>query len=526
MAESTIQFRAALHGYNREDVVDYVDRMTQEHEDTVQRLQKSITKLREELEEANEAASHAKSGPEPGSTSLENQAMIAELRKTNDGMKERIEELEEELEQARAERSSSDSESFDAELERLQEENEGLRSELRAVNEALAAARGNAEAEKELTDARFLIGELRGSEETQKERIRSLETELGQIREAWKNEMNSVTQTHEELVASLRDENHNLQSELDAANEALATAQGNSDVENKLLESKLKIEDLHFQNEAMEKQMEALRTELNNVTQDNETLRNRVRELEEEAVRMQAARIETEDASKQLQEDAMQMLRTENDALREELAAANDTLAAVRENGDAEDAQMESALEELRTQNQTLEEELQALRQAHDETSQTNEALREQLACDKAELEQLRAACEAAKAAEERTLPAEPERNYAELELEAYRRAEQTERLARERAEQTERQACEHAEQTERQARAHAEDVYRQVQSVFGQANENMNGCHADLEQLCRTMSENVNEMLSVLTKLNGSYRQTEEAFAELGERNRAALEV
>ena len=39
MAEPTTQFRAALHGYNREDVVDYIDRMTQEHEDTVQRLQ-------------------------------------------------------------------------------------------------------------------------------------------------------------------------------------------------------------------------------------------------------------------------------------------------------------------------------------------------------------------------------------------------------------------------------------------------------------------------------------------------------
>ena len=30
MAETT-QFRAALHGYNREDVVAFIDRMTKEH---------------------------------------------------------------------------------------------------------------------------------------------------------------------------------------------------------------------------------------------------------------------------------------------------------------------------------------------------------------------------------------------------------------------------------------------------------------------------------------------------------------
>ncbi len=37
MPEST-QFRAALHGYNREDVVNYIDRMSREHEDLVRGL--------------------------------------------------------------------------------------------------------------------------------------------------------------------------------------------------------------------------------------------------------------------------------------------------------------------------------------------------------------------------------------------------------------------------------------------------------------------------------------------------------
>ena len=39
MPDQVTQFRAALHGYNREDVVAFIDRMTREHEDAMRLLQ-------------------------------------------------------------------------------------------------------------------------------------------------------------------------------------------------------------------------------------------------------------------------------------------------------------------------------------------------------------------------------------------------------------------------------------------------------------------------------------------------------
>ena len=96
-----------------------------------------------------------------------------------------------------------------------------------------------------------------------------------------------------------------------------------------------------------------------------------------------------------------------------------------------------------------------------------------------------------------------PSKDYSELELAAYRRAELTERLARERS----------------------GDIYRQVQSVFAQANERLDTGRADLENLSRTLTANVNEMLTLLTNLNSAYRQTETSFAEIGARNHQVME-
>ena len=57
MSQITTQFRSSFNGYNREDVVDFIDRMTHAHEDALDRLQKANAKLKEELAEANEALS-------------------------------------------------------------------------------------------------------------------------------------------------------------------------------------------------------------------------------------------------------------------------------------------------------------------------------------------------------------------------------------------------------------------------------------------------------------------------------------
>lgn len=444
MADTT-QFRAALHGYNREDVVDYIDRMTKEHEETVQLLQKSVAKLREELAEANDALAIAKKNHGSDQDPIETQTLIANLRKHNEELKLRVESQSEELEQLRKAHESEESAALmdrEEELERLRTENTELHSELDRANEALAAAKGDANAEKELADAQFLIGELRSSDEAQKNRIQSLEAELGQIRTAWKDELASVNQTHEDELKTLRQENSGLHGEVTTLSEALSAARENTDAENELLKAKLKNEDLLIRTENLESQTQSLQQELEKAKQANETL------------------------------------KMQTQALQAELEAAQ--------------------------ANEALEEQVRAL-QAELEAAQANEALEEEkVRALQAELEEARAnAAKLAATAQESAAASEHNRSYEELELAAYRRAEQTERLARDRA----------------------EDVYRHVQSVFGQANEQMGSYHADLEQLCQTLTANVDEMRAVLDKLNGAYRQTELSFAEIGAKDRQRLE-
>ena len=444
MADTT-QFRAALHGYNREDVVDYIDRMTKEHEETVQLLQKSVAKLREELAEANDALAIAKKNHGSDQDPIETQTLIANLRKHNEELKLRVESQSEELEQLRKAHESEESAALmdrEEELERLRTENTELHSELDRANEALAAAKGDANAEKELADAQFLIGELRSSDEAQKNRIQSLEAELGQIRTAWKDELASVNQTHEDELKTLRQENSGLRGEVTTLSEALSAARENTDAENELLKAKLKNEDLLIRTENLESQTQSLQQELEKAKQANETL------------------------------------KMQTQALQAELEAAQ--------------------------ANEALEEQVRAL-QAELEAAQANEALEEeQVRTLQAELEEARANAEKLTATtQENAAASEHNRSYEELELAAYRRAEQTERLARDRA----------------------ENVYRHVQSVFGQANEQMGSYHADLEQLCQTLTANVDEMRAVLDKLNGAYRQTELSFAEIGAKDRQRLE-
>lgn len=98
-------------------------------------------------------------------------------------------------------------------------------------------------------------------------------------------------------------------------------------------------------------------------------------------------------------------------------------------------------------------------------------------------------------------LPADvaPSRDYSELELAAYRRAELAERAARERA----------------------ADVYREVSSVFQHGNTKLDTGRQDLEQMTRALSDDVNQLLQVLNSIRSAYHETELSFEAVSERNR-----
>ena len=101
----------------------------------------------------------------------------------------------------------------------------------------------------------------------------------------------------------------------------------------------------------------------------------------------------------------------------------------------------------------------------------------------------------------ETVVPAEiaPAKDYTELELAAYRRAEMAERLAKERA----------------------QEVYRKVQSVFGNASARLDTGKADLDQLSRTIRDDVDQMVLLLNNILGAYEDAQTSFAAVGDTNR-----
>ena len=101
MPDQPDQFRAALHGYNREDVVAFIDRMTREHEDAVRRLEEKNERLRNDLAQANEALAEAQENAETKKALDEAQETIFDLNSRNSELEERIRSLEDALEQAR-----------------------------------------------------------------------------------------------------------------------------------------------------------------------------------------------------------------------------------------------------------------------------------------------------------------------------------------------------------------------------------------------------------------------------------------
>ena len=100
--------------------------------------------------------------------------------------------------------------------------------------------------------------------------------------------------------------------------------------------------------------------------------------------------------------------------------------------------------------------------------------------------------------------PIAPTKDYTELELAAYRRAEMTERLARERA----------------------SDVYRQVQAVFSHANAKIDTGKSDLEQMTKTLQADMNQMMTLLENIRSAYSEAELSFEEVSEKNRQTMEA
>lgn len=198
-------------------------------------------------------------------------------------------------------------------------------------------------------------------------------------------------------------------------------------------------------------------------------------------------------------EKALRRMQERNDQLRDELAAANEALAAAGDSAETDKAlsDAQTLIADLQARNAELEEQLEALsaRQESPDEEEQAETVPMPISQD----------LEAPIPPVQEVLPVElkPSKDYTELELAAYRRAELAERMARERA----------------------GDVYRQIQSTFSQANAKLDTGRADLEQLSRTLTNDVNEMLTLLTNLNAAYSQAEASFSEIGERNRALLE-
>lgn len=197
-------------------------------------------------------------------------------------------------------------------------------------------------------------------------------------------------------------------------------------------------------------------------------------------------------------EDALRRLEEKNAQLRTQLDEAGEALAAARENEETEKAlsDAQALANDLRARNEELEQRLAALEEElESRTEEDTETVPMPIPQDLEE--------PIAPVAEVLPVEVQPSKDYTELELAAYRRAELAERLARERS----------------------GDVYRQVQSVFNQASQRLDAGKADLEQLSKTLTGNVNQMLALLTNLNSAYRQAEISFGEIGARNREIVE-
>ena len=75
----------------------FIDRMTQEHEEAIYRLQEKNDQLRAELEDANEALAAVGDNTENEKALADAQSLIADLRTQNEALEDRVKALEAEL---------------------------------------------------------------------------------------------------------------------------------------------------------------------------------------------------------------------------------------------------------------------------------------------------------------------------------------------------------------------------------------------------------------------------------------------
>ena len=213
-------------------------------------------------------------------------------------------------------------------------------------------------------------------------------------------------------------------------------------------------------------------------------------------------------------ENEVRQLQKLNDQLRGQLGEANAALEQARKDAvDPEEfAAANERIRELTDANAALNAQLQELEA---EAAELRARLAEaEERCAQREAETAAAVPAAPAVPQELDAPitpiaevvpaAKPEKDYAELELAAYRRAEMTERLARERA----------------------AEVYREVQSVFDNANTRFDNGRSDLEQVTKTLQSDVNSMLALLANIRTIYNDTELSFGAVSEKNRQLPEA
>ena len=213
----------------------------------------------------------------------------------------------------------------------------------------------------------------------------------------------------------------------------------------------------------------------------SEQLRARLEETEQ-ALEQANARAEQTEASKQ----QLEQLQAEGEKLREELSRL------LEENGrlEAENTELQEAKISLQNKLGALEEALEQARAAEPAPEE-----------DFAQAEETEPPLSAPLPPVEEAVPeAAPARDYTEMELAAYRRAEMAERLARERA----------------------SEVYRQVQSVFGQADARLETGKADLDEMMKALQADVNQLMLLVSNIRSTYSDAELSFGQIAEKNHA----
>lgn len=202
------------------------------------------------------------------------------------------------------------------------------------------------------------------------------------------------------------------------------------------------------------------------------------------------------EATAQQHEAEVRKLQEQNLYLHRQLDDANETIARLRVNEELQ-GELEAArqrISELLQENQELSDRVQTLEDslaAGQDQPETPEVVTQDLTAPIPAIGEV--------------LPVEvaPSKDYTELELAAYRRAELAERVARERA----------------------ADVYREVNSVFQHATSKMDGGRQDLEQMTRTIQADVNQLMNVLSSIRSAYDDAEVSFGAVCEKNRQLTE-